>query len=140
MPLQSLHIHIKTPFLSCCKPHLIVHHFHYSLNMLGNAKKVLATEIMLQELIQCDKKLIPGNFYAQQRRKKHDESRLVFPENKEKFVSEKHETHYTLNFKKYKVICRPSGRPCSPTRRNNPHPSKVFPFYVSFLSEFTSVF
>ena len=96
--------------------------------MIGNAKKVLATERMLQDLTQSDKTLdIPGNFRAQQRRQKHHDSRLVFPENKNKGKSkgEKHQTHYSLNFKQTKQICRPSERPCSPTRRNNPHPSKV---------------
>ena len=70
--------------------------------MLGNAKKVLATERMLQDLAQRDNTLdIPGNFRAQQRRQKHDDSRLVFPENRNKGKpkGEKHQTHYTLNFK-----------------------------------------
>jgi len=98
--------------------------------MLGNAKKVFATERMLQDLTQRDNTIdIPGNFRAQQRRQKHDDSRLVFPESKYKGKpkGEKHQTHYTLNFKQTsKQNCRPSERPCSPTRRNNPHPSKNF--------------
>lgn len=116
--------------------------------MFGNPQKVLATERLLQNLAQCgagDQATpeIPGNFRAQQRRKMHDDSRLVFPEHKYKAigskgiphskrqVGEKHQTHYTLNFKPTKQICRPSERPCSPTRRNNPHPSKVTKLLIS---------
>jgi len=92
--------------------------------MLNLTQQVRATERKLQDLTQCEKSFeIPGNFRALQRRVKHDSSKLVFPDTKGK-RNENYETHYSLNFKP-RPICKPLERPCSPTRRNNPHPSKV---------------
>ena len=71
---------------------------------------------------------IPGNFRAKQRRTGHDNSDLVFPKHKKSKGKPclDYQTHYTMNFKN-KLNGRPSSpRPCSPTRRNNPHPSKNF--------------
>ncbi|XP_057317539.1 uncharacterized protein LOC130662656 [Hydractinia symbiolongicarpus] len=81
-------------------------------------------EQMLDNLTLCEQPLdIPGNFRAKQRRSKHDDSKLVFPVRKQ---PESYKTHYSLYFKS-KPKARPSSpRPCSPTRRNNPHPSKNF--------------
>jgi len=81
---------------------------------------------LLQGLTLCEKPLdIPGNFRAKQRRSKHDDSKLVFP-NPRKKESDTYKTHYNHQFRS-KPNARPSSaRPCSPTRRNNPHPSKNF--------------
>ena len=100
------------------------------LKMLTSTQKMRAAGQMLQDLTLCEQPLdIPGNFRAKQRRTKHDNSRLVFPAGQ----PETYKTHYTLDFKS-KQKGRPSSpRPCSPTRRNNPHPSKVNTKY-SFLS------
>ena len=109
--------------------------------MLNLTQQVRATERKLQDLTQCEKSLeIPGNFRAQQRRVKHDNSRLVFPEKKGR-GNENYETHYSLNFKP-RPDCKPLERPCSPTRRNNPHPSKVserFCYFFANLGIFCSM-
>lgn len=95
------------------------------LKMLTNAQKIHATDRLLQDLTKCEKALsVPGNYHAKQRRRFHDDSKLVFPENKTRKNREDFETHYNSNFQRYQP-CRPRERPCSPTRRNNPHPSKV---------------
>ncbi|XP_066927620.1 uncharacterized protein [Clytia hemisphaerica] len=96
------------------------------LKMLTNAQKIHATDRLLQDLTKCEKALsVPGNYHAKQRRRFHDDSKLVFPENKTRKNREDFETHYNSNFQRYQP-CRPRERPCSPTRRNNPHPSKNF--------------
>lgn len=98
------------------------------LKMLATTQKVLATERMRKDLKHSSKSTdqIPGNYLAKQRRQKHDSSKLVFPEHKQpKCNAEMYKTNYYMNFNA-KPKCRPpSPRPCSPTRRNNPHPSKV---------------
>lgn len=85
-----------------------------------------SAEEMLQDLTLYNKPLdIPGNFRAKQRRSKHDNSKLVFPRARKK-ESDTYRTHYNHQFRT-KPNARPSSpRPCSPTRRNNPHPSKDF--------------
>lgn len=85
-------------------------------------------EQLLHGLALYDKPLdIPGNFRAKQRRVKHDDSKLVFPTRRRRpKESDEYKTHYNHQFRS-KPNARPSSpRPCSPTRRNNPHPSKNF--------------
>ena len=107
--------------------------------MMKSPQRIRDAEQMLNNLTLCDATLaIPGNFRAKQRRVKHNDSKLVFPVPKRK-RQENFSTHYNMHFKN-KIGARPSSpRPCSPTRRNNPHPSKVsylfFPYcccYVRF--------
>lgn len=97
------------------------------LKMLTTKQKIRATERMLNHfstLSECSSDHVPGNYLAKQRRRKHDNSKMVFPEKKSKNKKE-WKTNYTMNFK-FQPKCRPSSpRPCSPTRRNNPHPSQV---------------
>jgi len=86
-------------------------------------------EQLLQGLSLYDKPLdIPGNFRAKQRRVKHDDSKLVFPRpRRKKQETDAYKTHYSHHFRTKPKNARPSSpRPCSPTRRNNPHPSKNF--------------
>jgi len=89
---------------------------------------VKTAEQLLQGLALYDKPLdIPGNFRAKQRRVKHDDSKLVFPTRRRRSrETDEYKTHYAHQFRS-KLNARPSSpRPCSPTRRNNPHPSKNF--------------
>lgn len=88
--------------------------------------KIKTAEQLLQGLTLVDKPLdIPGNFRAKQRRTKHDDSKLVFP-NPRKKESDTFKTHYNHQFRSKRNASPSSARPCSPTRRNNPHPSKNF--------------
>jgi len=94
---------------------------------MTHIQKIRQTEMMLNDLIHCEQPLaIPGNFRAKQRRTKHDESTQVFPIPKRKDGQENFKTHYNYHFKSKKEARPSSPRPCSPTRRNNPHPSKNF--------------
>jgi len=92
----------------------------------GSPLKIKTADQLLQSLSLVDKPLdIPGNFRAKQRRKKHDDSKLVFP-NPRKKESDTFKTHYNNQFRSKNNSSPSSARPCSPTRRNNPHPSKNF--------------
>lgn len=101
---------------------------HLNFMTTFSPTKLIAADQLLQGLSLNEKPLdIPGNFRAKQRRRKHDDSKLVFPAPKKK-ESESFKTHYTHQFRRGKNYrpCPSSPRPCSPTRRNNPHPSKDF--------------
>ncbi|XP_065647028.1 uncharacterized protein LOC105845736 isoform X1 [Hydra vulgaris] len=83
--------------------------------------RIQDVEVNLQDLKRL---YLPGNYIARQRRQNYENSQAVFP------LCQKgdndYKTHYSLQFCN-KLKGRPSSpRPCSPTRRNNPHPSKDF--------------
>jgi len=98
----------------------------------GTETQLRNAEQLLQGLALFDKPLdIPGNFRAKQRRVKHDDSKLVFPNPRRRKVGKQetdaYKTHYNHQFRSKPKNARPSSpRPCSPTRRNNPHPSRNF--------------
>ena len=77
-----------------------------------------------------------GNVKAKQRRYKFDACNgpNVFPRQRKGLYihKEDYKTHYGINFTAKKNAKPSSPRPCSPTRRNNPHPLQVKIFCGTF--------